>query len=194
VKRVALILGALVVLSGAMAWLSIRVPLHGRLTAIRNAHDSPLPKHVRDAFTMSFGTGTELQAWIGGPRLFAAEKTLRRRLVEISVAAVITARYDDEAVLRAYLQDAYFGQDGKRQIIGIRDASRVFFKKDVAEMSLAEAALLAGIMRSPNVLSPLRYPDRARRRRNAILGKMLELRLIDRAEHEAAAAAPTDWQ
>jgi len=115
---------------------------------------------------------------------------MRRRLVDATVAAYVDARYGDDAMLRVLLNECYFGQAGRRQLIGAQDAARTLFDKSVVELTLAEAALLAGIAPSPNVLSPHRDPERALRRRNAGLERMLQRGLVTRQEYEGALAAP----
>ncbi len=103
---------------------------------------------------------------------------------------MIAARYDDQALIRAYLNHIYLGQNGSRQIIGVREASAIFFQRDIASVTVAQAALLAAIHQSPNVLSPLRYPDRAILRRNVVLERMLRMQLIEQSEYEVAVSAP----
>src|SRR5262249_8261502 len=86
--------------------------------------------------------------------------------------------------------EIYLGQRGPLSIRGVGAAARDFFGKEVHQLTLAEAALLAGITRAPNSYSPTTNPQRARQRRDVVLARMRELRWINREDHEAAAAQP----
>ena len=93
-----------------------------------------------------------------------------------------------------YLNKIYFGQEGFRGIYGIEEAAGFYFSKPAKDISLAEAALLAGIIRSPNGYSPLRNPKVARERRNAVLARMRQLKMIREDEFHKAANAPVRIQ
>jgi penicillin-binding protein 1B len=99
-------------------------------------------------------------------------------------------RYGKPEILEAYLNEIYLGQNGAVQIIGVEQASQVYFGKHVTYLSLPEAATLAGMIKSPNVLSPLKYPDRAKQRRDVVLKLMLDQGKIEQAEYDRAIAAP----
>src|SRR5205823_1283319 len=99
-------------------------------------------------------------------------------------------RYSKDEIIEAYLNEIYLGQNGSVQIIGVEQASQVYFGKHVSYLTLPEAATLAGIIRSPNVLSPLKYPDRAKPRRDTVLGLMRDQGKITGAEYQQAMAAP----
>jgi len=118
------------------------------------------------------------------------KKTIGRKLREVELALVLEMRYSKKQILEMYLNKIYFGQEGPRGIYGIEEAAGFYFSKRAAELSLEEAALLAGIIRSPNRYSPLRYPAAAKERRNAVLARMLQLGSIREAEHRKASAAP----
>ncbi|PYV57726.1 MAG: hypothetical protein DMG98_09860 [Acidobacteria bacterium] len=81
-----------------------------------------------------------------------------------------------------YVNRLYFGEN----LIGVHDASHYFFRKDSNELNIAEAALLAGLVRSPSRFSPLDHPDRALRRRNEVIDVMLSARTIDAAGAQSA--------
>lgn len=118
------------------------------------------------------------------------ERTWRRKAVEALMALLLEARYSKQAILEAYLNEIYLGQNGAVQIIGVEQASQVYFGKHVTYLSLPEAATLAGIIRSPNVLSPLTHPDRAKPRRDTVLALMKEQGYITDDEYEKAVASP----
>jgi penicillin-binding protein 1B len=118
------------------------------------------------------------------------ERTWRRKGVEALMAVLLEARYSKNEILEAYLNEIYLGQNGAVQIIGVEQASLVYFGKHVTYLTLPEAATLAGMIRSPNVLSPLKYPERAKPRRDIVLKLMLDQEKITRAEYEAAVISP----
>lgn len=118
------------------------------------------------------------------------ERTWRRKAREAVLAIGLELRHSKEEILEAYLNQIYLGQDGGRAIHGVGRAARFYFGKDVGELDVAEAALLAGMIQAPNALSPFRHPDRARARRGAVLDALLAAGDIDAATHAAARAAP----
>ncbi len=118
------------------------------------------------------------------------ERTWRRKAIEALMAVLLEASYSKQEILEAYLNEIYLGQNGAVQIIGVEQASQVYFGKHVTYLTLTEAATLAGIIRSPNVLSPLTHPDRAKLRRDTVLHLMKEQGYITPAEHEQAVASP----
>nr|PZN87025.1 MAG: penicillin-binding protein 1A [Acidobacteriota bacterium] len=134
--------------------------------------------------------GSTLTQQIVKNTFLTPEKTLRRKLQEQFMAIVLESRLSKEQILELYLNDVVLGQGGPFAIHGVPEAARVFFGKDVRNLSLAEAATIAGLIQSPSRLAPLRYPDRARERRNVVLAAMVESGTVTRAEAQAAAAEP----
>jgi penicillin-binding protein 1B len=118
------------------------------------------------------------------------ERTPQRKVLEALMALLLEARYSKAEILEAYLNEIYLGQNGPVQIVGVEQASQVYFGKHVTYLTLPEAATLAGIVRSPNVLSPLKYPERAKPRRDTVLGLMRDQKRITEEEYAAAMAAP----
>jgi penicillin-binding protein 1B len=114
------------------------------------------------------------------------ERTFRRKLKEVVMALVVEARYTKREILQAYLNEIYLGQRGSTQVHGVGEAARLYFGKSVAELSLAEAALLAAIIQSPNRISPHRQPERAVARRNLVLELMLQQNRISAESYERA--------
>jgi len=117
-------------------------------------------------------------------------RTFRRKGQEALMALLLELRYDKPEILEAYLNEIYLGQNGSVQIVGVEQASQVYFGKKVTYLTLPEAATLAQMIKSPNVLQPLKYPERAKRGRNITLGLMLEQRKITKEQHDAAVASP----
>lgn len=118
------------------------------------------------------------------------ERTFRRKATEAVMAVLLEVRYTKDEILEAYLNEIYLGQNGSVQIIGVEQASQVYFGKKVTYLTLSEAATLAGMIRSPNVLSPLKYPERAKPRRDTVLGLMRNQGKISQREYEETVASP----
>ena len=118
------------------------------------------------------------------------ERTLTRKSQEILLAVLLEIRYEKRQILEAYLNEIYLGGSGGVSLLGMGAASRAYFGKDAGQLDLAEAATLAGIIRSPANYSPATHPDRARERRDWVLGRMAELKLVPRERVEAALREP----
>jgi 1A family penicillin-binding protein len=112
------------------------------------------------------------------------DKTLRRKLREAILAQRIEKLYSKDEILEIYLNKVYFG-DG---LYGAEAAARGYFGKPASELSVAEAAMLAGIIRAPSASNPTTNFERAVQRRNLVLKLMRENDFIDQAEHDAAVA------
>ena len=99
----------------------------------------------------------------------ARERSPRRKVLEIFLSVILTFRASKDEILEMYLNDVPLGQRGSFAIYGVSEASRLFFGKDVSNVSLAEAATIAGVIQSPSALSPFNNPERCRERRNVVL-------------------------
>ena len=117
-------------------------------------------------------------------------RTLARKSQELLLAVLLEARYDKRRILEAYLNEIYLGGSGGVSLLGVGAASRAYFGKDASQVDLAEAATLAGIIRSPANYSPLTHPDRARERRDWVLRRMAELKLASQERIDEALAEP----
>jgi penicillin-binding protein 1B len=113
-----------------------------------------------------------------------------RKLRDMAMARALERRYTKEEILEAYLNEVYFGHHDGLAIRGVGRAAQVFFGKDVSQVDLDEAALLAGIIRGPNLYSPTRNPERATERRNLVLDVMLDQKVITAEAHATARQAP----
>jgi len=110
------------------------------------------------------------------------EKTPSRKIMEILLALRIETTLSKEEILHLYLNIIYFGEG----CYGIESASKTYFGKSVKNLNLAECALLAGLIRSPENYSPLKNKEMAISRQKIVLGKMLQLGFIDEEEYERA--------
>jgi penicillin-binding protein 1A len=112
------------------------------------------------------------------------ENKWRRKIIEALLAMRIEKQFSKQQILEAYSNRIYYG----RGLYGVETASRACFGKTAAELSLSEAAILAGLIRSPNRLSPLERTATALRERDQVLARMEELSLISADEAKAARA------
>jgi penicillin-binding protein 1B len=118
------------------------------------------------------------------------DRRMKRKLEEAAMALITEARYEKGAILEAYLNEIYLGQRGSTGIHGIGEAARFYFGKPVRDLSLAECALIAGLIQSPNKLSPHRAPEAATARRDLVLRLMLQQGKITQEEFAEATAEP----
>ncbi|HEX6307347.1 MAG TPA: PBP1A family penicillin-binding protein [Longimicrobiales bacterium] len=138
-------------------------------------------------FVQGFSTITmQLARNVWPERLPGQNRTLRRKLLEIRVARDIEARYTKDEVLELYLNHIYFGGGA----YGIEAASRNYFDKPAARLSLAEAALLAALPKSPTLYNPRRFAERAAQRRDLVLSLMAAQGRADTAAVQRAQRAP----
>jgi penicillin-binding protein 1A len=114
------------------------------------------------------------------------EKTVTRKIKEMVLALQIERNFSKQEILALYLNQIYFGAG----VYGVQSASKLYFGKDVSEMTLGECSLLTGLIPSPERFSPFNNPERAKQRRRLVLNRMRAENYITQAEAEAAAAEP----
>jgi penicillin-binding protein 1B len=122
--------------------------------------------------------------------LLSPEKTMTRKLKEQFMAVIAERRLSKDQILELYLNEVYLGNRGSFAVHGLPEAARLYFGKDVLNLSLAEAATLAGMIQSPQSLSPFRSPERCAERRNVVLSVMAETGVVHPAEAERASKEP----
>jgi len=118
------------------------------------------------------------------------EKTIRRKLTEMLIAEELEQKFTKQQIFEFYGNWVNLGQRGSFAISGFAEASRAYFNKDLRDITLPEAALLAGIIQGPSRLSPYRHPERALERRNLVLDSMVDTHAITREQADKAKAAP----
>ncbi|RPH55489.1 penicillin-binding protein 1B, partial [bacterium] len=118
------------------------------------------------------------------------ERTLARKSQELILAVLLEIRYSKEKILEAYLNEIYLGGAGGVSLLGFGSASRAYFGKDAGQLTLPEAATLAGVIRSPANYSPLSHPERAQERRDWVLRRMAKLGLAEAGSVEEALRQP----
>jgi penicillin-binding protein 1A len=114
------------------------------------------------------------------------EKTFKRKLKEFVLARRIESNLTKEEILELYLNRAYFGHGA----YGVEMAARTYFGKSVREISLPEAALIAGLLKAPNTYSPIRNFSRAKTRQSIVLRRMEDERYLSRKEREETEQTP----
>ncbi len=116
----------------------------------------------------------------------SSEKTYTRKIYEILLAYRIERALTKDQILEVYMNQIYLGQ----RAYGFASAARVYFGKDLKDITLAEAAMLAGLPKAPSAYNPVVNPKRAKVRQEYILQRMLELNFISREQYDEAIAQP----
>ncbi len=114
--------------------------------------------------------------------LLTPEKSLVRKGKEAILSYRLERRFSKDEIFEIYLNQIFFGNGA----YGIKAASRIYFHKELAELTVAEAAMLAGLPKAPSSYSPLRNMERAKQRQRQVLSQMVEAGFISNAEREAA--------
>ena len=102
------------------------------------------------------------------------QRSYRRKVLEQFMAMILEIQATKDEILELYLNDVYLGHRGSFALHGVAEASKIYFSKDVRNLTLSEAALIAGIIQSPSNHSPFNNPERARDRRNVVLRAMVD--------------------
>ena len=137
-------------------------------------------QYVKNVLVNQASTPDELAA--------ARGKSITRKIREIRYALALEQQYTKADILERYLNIAYFGAGA----YGVEAAAHRYFSKSAADLTLPEAATLAGIVQSPNTYDPLRHPDFSTARRDVVLTRMQQLGFITQAQADAAIATPID--
>jgi 1A family penicillin-binding protein len=129
--------------------------------------------------------GSTITQQLARQSFLTPDKTLRRKMQELILASRLEAMYTKPEILELYLNKVYFG-DG---LYGAEAAARGYFGKHASELTIAEAALLAGLVKSPSTYAPTVSPERAVARRNIVLQAMFDTNAIDRGTWRSARSA-----
>ncbi len=155
-------------------------------------HEGIDPLRIIGAGLANFSAGRTTQ---GGSTLtqqlvknffLTQERTLRRKMVEACISLVLELHYSKLEILENYLNEIYLGQRGAKSILGMWEAARFYFGKEPRDLTLSEMAILAGMVKAPNLYAPTRHPDAALQRRNSILQRMREHGDLTQDEYDAA--------
>ncbi len=118
------------------------------------------------------------------------EKKITRKMAEIIIAMQLEQKFTKQQIFAFYANRVDLGQRGSFTISGFAEAAHAYFNKNLKDISLPEAALIAGLIQAPSALSPYRHPERALERRNLVLDSMVETHAITQAEAVRAKATP----
>jgi penicillin-binding protein 1B len=122
---------------------------------------------------------------------FSNERTMRRKLAEAMVSVELEQRFNKQQIFELYANEVYLGNRGSFGIRGFSEASVAYFGKDLRQLSIAECAYLAGIIRAPNYYSSAdRHPERGAQARDRVLTQMQENKYITQEELDEAKHAP----
>lgn len=131
------------------------------------------------------GASTITQQLVKNSQL-TSEKTFDRKIKELALAKKVEAKYSKDQILEMYLNIIYFGNN----CYGIENASNYYFSKQAKDLSLEEASLLAGMIKSPSKYSPIKNHDNALKRRNLVLSEMEKDGKISQQEFEKTKRKP----
>ena len=116
--------------------------------------------------------GSTLTQQLAKNYFLTSARTLPRKLKEVLLSVIIELKYEKREILEIYLNEIYLGQKGSVAINGVGEASYFYFGKPVKELTLSEAAVIAGLIKAPNHYSPYRDPLRCSSRRDVVLQAM----------------------
>jgi penicillin-binding protein 1B len=140
-------------------------------------------RHGQGASTLSMQLARTLM-------LDTSERTWRRKIPEVLITFHLEQKLTKKQIFEFYANTIYLGQRGSFSIHGFGEGAQVYFGKDLKDITLPEAAMLSGQVQSPNMRNPFRYPDRAKARRNTVLGMMRDVGYITEEQYKEAHAVP----
>jgi penicillin-binding protein 1B len=134
--------------------------------------------------------GSTLTMQLARGFFLSPERRVKRKIIEIAITFQLEHRFTKQQIFQMYANEINLGQRGSFSIDGFGEAAQAYFGKDVRQLDLAECALLAGIIQSPNRLNPFRHKERAIERRNLVLDSMVETGAITKEQAEKAKLEP----
>jgi membrane peptidoglycan carboxypeptidase len=170
----------------AIPYDSIGDALRGALSAVEVSEDDPgvLVQTYRGFTGQTKLPRATLSLQISRTMFCTPSKALDRQLEELRTAVQLERRFSRRELFTIFANRAYFGDN----LVGVDAASQSFFQKDPIQLRVGDAALLAGLIKSPSRFSPFEHPDRALQRRNEVLDAMVEAHFVDAERAEAAKA------
>ncbi len=143
-----------------------------------------LSESLRGADTQTGGSTITMQ--VAKNYYLTPERTLKRKLTEIFLARKIEQNLSKQEILSLYVNKIFLGKNA----YGIAAAAKIYYNKNIHQLTIAEMAMIAGLPKAPSKYNPVVNPDRALERRNWILGRMLQLGYIQQTEYQKAIAEP----
>ncbi len=159
---------------------------HGGINYLRLARcaEEDLLSHQKEC------GGSTLTMQLARGFFLTPEKKYSRKLREIMITLQLESRFTKQEIFAMYANQINLGQRGSFAVNGFGEAAQAFFGKDLSRLDVAECALLAGTIQSPNRLNPYRHPDRAMERRNLVLDSMVETGALTEEQASRAKAEP----
>ena len=163
-------------------------------------HDGVSPFAIARALVANVKEGRTVQ---GGSTLtqqlaknifLSSDRTLWRKIREAYIALIIDYRYSKDRILEGYLNEVYLGQSRGEAIHGFGLASRLYFGQPIQELRIDQLALLVGMVKGPSYYNPVRFPERAKERRDLVLRLMMQQGILSANQYDMAASRPLDIQ
>ncbi|NOI56694.1 penicillin-binding protein 1B [Vibrio coralliilyticus] len=163
-------------------------------------HDGVSPFAIARALVANLKAGRTVQ---GGSTLtqqlaknifLSSDRTLWRKIREAYIALIIDYRYSKDRILEGYLNEVYLGQSRGEAIHGFGLASRLYFGQPIQELRIDQLALLVGMVKGPSYYNPVRFPERAKERRDLVLRLMMQQGILSANQYDMAASRPLDIQ
>ncbi|TFH91053.1 penicillin-binding protein 1B [Vibrio ouci] len=163
-------------------------------------HDGVSPLAIARALVANVKAGRTVQ---GGSTLtqqlaknifLSSDRTLWRKVREAYIALILDYRYSKDRILEAYLNEVYLGQSGGEAVHGFGLASRLYFGQPIQELRIDQLALLVGMVKGPSYYNPIRFPERAKKRRDLVLRLMMQQDILTANQFDMAASRPLDIQ
>jgi len=130
------------------------------------------------------GASTITQQLVRNLYIKKPEDTLQRKLTEAKWSMEFEDKFTKDEILEKYLNTATYGTNSGDTAVGVKSAAQIYFNKEIEDLNLGEAALLAGLPQAPSQYNPFTSPDAALKRRNLVLDAMLGQDVINAAEHK----------
>ncbi|MDC5704150.1 penicillin-binding protein 1B [Vibrio europaeus] len=163
-------------------------------------HDGVSPLAIARALVVNVKAGRTVQ---GGSTLtqqlaknlfLSSDRTLWRKIREAYIALILDHRYSKDRILEAYLNEVYLGQSRGQAIHGFGLAARLYFGQPIQELRIDQLALLVGMVKGPSYYNPIRFPERAKKRRDLVLRLMMQQGTLTASEYDMAASRSLDIQ
>lgn len=178
----------------------IPVDLQNAILAIEDTsffqHWGINPKRIARAFMVNVERGrisqgaSTITQQLAKVMFLTRDRTIARKIKEVFLAIQLEKKYSKQEILQYYLNQIYFGASA----YGVESASKVYFDKSVRNLDLAECAMLAGLPRAPSRYSPFSNLKSAYQRRQVVLRRMIEEKMIDDRQYVDASATPITMQ
>ena len=122
--------------------------------------------------------------------LLEPDKLWMRKIAEAMMTVHLEHQWSKQKIFETYVNQVYLGRQAAYSVHGFGEGSRLYFGKELRDITLPEAALLAGLVQRPSYFNPFRYPERARERRDLVLSMMRDNHYINAAEYRKAVNEP----